>query len=81
MGSITHTRVYPKVSGLSRNEINNNNNNKLSLRGSTKGCGGKTHETDSQNGDTTASSGRELYHMQFSLQEAGPGTFGYTVGN
>jgi hypothetical protein len=37
------TRVYPKVSGLSHNEINNNNNNKHSLRRSTKGYGGKTH--------------------------------------
>jgi hypothetical protein len=26
-----HTRVYPKVSGLSRNEINNNHNNKYML--------------------------------------------------
>jgi hypothetical protein len=27
----------------------------------------------------TASSGRELYHLQFSLQEISPETFGYTV--
>jgi hypothetical protein len=39
----------------------------------------KTHKTDSQNSDTTASSGRELYHLQFSLQAASPETFGYTV--
>jgi len=26
----------------------------------------------------TASSGRELYHLQFWLQEASPETFGYT---
>jgi len=32
--------VYQKVSGLSRNEINNN---KHSLRSNTKGYGGKTH--------------------------------------
>jgi hypothetical protein len=32
------TRAYPKVSGLSHNEINNN-----SLRSNTKGYGGKTH--------------------------------------
>jgi len=32
-----------------------------------------------QNSDTTAPSGRELYHLQFSLQEASPGTFGYTL--
>jgi hypothetical protein len=35
------TSVYPKVSGLSHDEINNNNKN--SLRSNTKGCGGKTH--------------------------------------
>jgi hypothetical protein len=69
-------RVYPKVSGLSHNEINNNN--KHSLRSNTKGYGGKTQYTDSQNTDTTASSGRELYHLQFSLQAASPETFGYT---
>jgi hypothetical protein len=32
-----------------------------------------------KNSDTTASSGRELYHLQFSLQAAGPETFGYTL--
>jgi hypothetical protein len=36
----TQTRVYPKVSGLSHNEVNNN---KHSLRSNTKGYGGKTH--------------------------------------
>jgi hypothetical protein len=35
--------------------------------------------TDSKNIDTTALSGRELYHLQFSLQEASPETFGYTL--
>jgi hypothetical protein len=56
-----YTRVYPKVSGLSRNEINKSNNNKHSLKSDTKGYGGKTHWTDSQNSDTTALSGKELY--------------------
>jgi hypothetical protein len=37
-----HTSVYPKVSGLSRNEININNN-KQSSRSNTKGYGGKTY--------------------------------------
>jgi hypothetical protein len=43
--SVNHncTRAYPKVSGLSHNEINNNNN-KHSLRSNTKGYGGKTHK-------------------------------------
>jgi hypothetical protein len=49
------------------------------LRSNTKGYGGKTHYTDSQDSDTTAPSGRELYHLQFSLQAASPETFGYTL--
>jgi hypothetical protein len=68
--------VYPKVSGLSRNEVNNKN--KHSLRSNIKSYGGKNHWTESQNGDTIALSGRELYHLQFSLQAASPATFGYT---
>jgi len=47
--------VYPKVSGLSHNEINNSSN-KHSLRSDTKGYDGKTHYVDSQNSDTTAPS-------------------------
>jgi hypothetical protein len=31
-----------------------------------------------KNRDTTASSGREVYYLQFSLQAASPETFGYT---
>jgi hypothetical protein len=58
------------------NEINNN---KHSLRSNMKGYGGKTHYTDSQNNDTTALGGRELYHLRFSLQAASPETFGYTL--
>jgi hypothetical protein len=54
-------------------------NNKHSLRSNTKGYGDKTHYTDSKNIDTTVPSGRELYHLQFSLQAASPGTFGYTL--
>jgi hypothetical protein len=69
-------KVYPKVSGLSHNEINNN---KHSLRSNTNGYGSKTHYTDSQNSDTTTPSGRGLYHLQFSLQAASPETFGYTL--
>jgi hypothetical protein len=33
----------------------------------------------SQNSDTTAPSGRELYHLHFSLQAASPETSGYTL--
>jgi hypothetical protein len=54
-------------------------NNKHSLRSNAKGYGGKTHQTDSLNSDTTAPSGRELYHLQFSLHAASPETFGYTL--
>jgi hypothetical protein len=61
------------------NEINNKNNNKHSLRSNTKGYGGKTHQTDKQNSDTTAPNGRKLYHLQFSLQAASPETFGYIL--
>jgi hypothetical protein len=32
-----------------------------------------------KNSDTTAPSGRELRHLQFSLQTASPETFGYTL--
>jgi hypothetical protein len=35
--------------------------------------------SDSQNSDSTAPSGRELYHLQFSPQAASPETFGYTL--
>jgi hypothetical protein len=38
-------------------------NNKHLLRSNTKGYGGKTHWTHSQNNDTTPYSGRELYHL------------------
>jgi hypothetical protein len=74
-----HTRVHPKVFGLSHNEICAY----LwyySLRSNTKGYGGKTHYTDSQNSDIiTAPSGIELYHLQLSLQEASPETFRYNL--
>jgi hypothetical protein len=33
-----------------------------SLRSNAKGYGDKTHKTDTQNSDTTAPSGTELYH-------------------
>jgi hypothetical protein len=69
--------MYPKVSGLKHNEMNINN--KHLLRSNTKDRGGKTHLTDSQNSDTTAPSGRELYHLQFSLQAVSPETFRFTV--
>jgi hypothetical protein len=53
--------------------------NKHSLRSNTKVSVGKTNYTDSQNSDTTAPSGRQLYHLQFSLQAASPESFGYAL--
>jgi hypothetical protein len=53
--------------------------NKHSFRSNTKGYDGKTHYTDSQNSNKTATSGRELYHLQFSLQTASPETSGLTL--
>jgi len=35
--------------------------------------------TDSQNCDTTAPSGKVLYHLQFSLRATSPENFGYTL--
>jgi hypothetical protein len=74
-----HTRVYQKFPDWADNEINNNN--KHWFRSTTKGYGGKTHSNDSQNTDKTAPSGRELYHLQFSLKGASPESFGYTLVN
>jgi hypothetical protein len=59
--------------------VDNEINNTHLLTINTKGYGGKTHWTDSQNSDTIAPNGRELYHLQFSLQAASPETFGYTL--
>jgi hypothetical protein len=55
------------------------NDNKHSLRRSTKVYGGKTHLTDSQYSDKAAPSGKEHYHLQFSLQAASLETFGYPL--
>jgi hypothetical protein len=54
-------------------------NNKHLLRSNTNVYGGKTHQTGSQNSDTTAPIGRELYRLEFSLEAASPETFGYTL--
>jgi hypothetical protein len=50
-----------------------------SLRRNTKGYGGKTHYTDSQNTEKISPSGTELYHLQFSLQVASSETFEYIL--
>jgi hypothetical protein len=74
----THTKCNQKFPDRIDNEIYAYNN-KHSLGSNTKGCGGKTHYTDSQNNDATASSGKELYRLQFSLKVASPETSGYTL--
>jgi hypothetical protein len=61
--------------------VDNEINNKHSLRSNTKGYGTKTDYTGSQNSDTTAPSGTELYHLQFPLQATSPETFGYSLVN
>jgi hypothetical protein len=55
--------MYEGVSKSFRTEMITKNNNKYSLRSNTKGYVGKTHQTESQNSDTTAPSGRDLYHL------------------
>jgi hypothetical protein len=65
-----YTFTYEGVSKSFRTE---------SLRSNTRGHGSKTNYSDSQKSDTTAPIGRELYHLQFSLQAASPKTFRYTV--
>jgi hypothetical protein len=44
-------------------------NNKNSLTSNIQGYGGKTHLTDSQNSDTNAPSGRELYYLQWQVRK------------
>jgi len=39
----------------------------------------KLTRLDSKNSYTIAPSGRELYHLQFSLQKPSPEAFGYTL--
>jgi hypothetical protein len=73
-------QFFGSYEGVSKSfRTGSNNNNKHSLRSNTKGYGGKIHYIDPQNSDTTAPSGKELYHLQFSLQVASLETFGYTL--
>jgi hypothetical protein len=55
--------------------------NKHPLKSNAEGYGGKTHQPDSEDSDTTASSGRKLYYYSFSVPVASPGTFGYTYAH
>jgi hypothetical protein len=59
--------------------VDNEINNKHSLRSNTKDYGGRIHETGSQNSNTTAPGDGELYHLQFPPQAASPETFGHTL--
>jgi hypothetical protein len=71
-------RVYPKVSGLSRK---GNIIFAITRWEATQSVMATKLNipTKKKNGDTTAPSGRELYHLQFSLQAASSETFGYTL--
>jgi hypothetical protein len=73
-----YSRVLKVYEGVSKSFRTERNKQHL-LRSNAKGYGGKTHETDSQNSDTTAPGGRELYHLQFSFQAASPETFVYSL--
>jgi hypothetical protein len=78
-----HSSLCKHIGGCIQKFLDDNEiytyNNKHSLRSNTKGYGGKTHYTSSQNSGKTALSGRELFHLQFSLQVASPESFGYTL--
>jgi hypothetical protein len=73
---------YPVYEGVSRSfrtrSITKSTTN-TSSEATQKGYGDKIHWSDSQNSDTTAPSGRELYNLQFSFQAASPETFGYSL--
>jgi hypothetical protein len=57
---------------------NNNKKKKTLVEKQHKGLW-RQNSLDSQSGDTTEPSSRELYHLQFSLQSAIPEIFGYTL--
>jgi hypothetical protein len=59
--------MYPKVPGLGLTKSTT----------TTKTLVEK--QPGSQNSDKTTSSGRNLYHLQFSFQAASPVSFGYTL--
>jgi hypothetical protein len=78
-GVLLHCEGYPKVSGLSHNEINHNNN-KHTLRSKKERIMAAkptklTHKIATQLHQVA----RSWYHLQFSLQAASPETFGYTL--
>jgi Lon protease-like protein len=70
------TSVYRKVSGLSPQRNKQQQQIKTRWEATQKVMAVKLIRL-TQNSDTTAPSGRELYHLQFSLQAASPETFGY----
>jgi len=70
----SHMRVYPKVSGLSHNKIKTFIHCEATQRVMVAKLTRLT-----QNSNTTAPSGRELYQLQFSLQVTSLETSGYTL--
>jgi len=77
LSTLTSISVYPKFSDWVRTKYTLTK--KTLVEKQQKGYGGRTHYIDSQNGYTTAHTGRELYHLQFSLQAASPETFWYSA--
>jgi hypothetical protein len=67
--------MYEGVSKNSRNESTTN----YMLTTIITPMAAKLTRLTHKNSDTTACSGRELYHMQFSLQVASPELFGNTL--
>jgi hypothetical protein len=67
------------ISAICKSQIIlNTYNSKHPLRSSTKGYGGKTCYTDSEDSHTMAHGGRKLYYLLFSVLAVSPGAFGYT---
>jgi hypothetical protein len=66
-------------SNSSSSSSNNNNNNNNNSWEATQSIMAAKLTRVTQNGDTIAPSGRELYHLQFSLHAANPETFGYSL--
>jgi hypothetical protein len=50
---------------------------KCPLRSNTEGCGGETWQSDSEDSNSMAPSGRKAYYSPLPVLVLSPGTFGY----